>query len=135
MGWLRENWLGLAVLVAIVASFGIGQHQLSVQHQQTVRSCERQNPRNAYFQTRADEFTQSVTTGPSYTTKVSPQVFAIMDCPKTVERGTPVPLAPAAQEQYIALFRDHKIPILKDGKVIGTTSFSAYFKVPPASVK
>lgn len=98
----------------------------------SVDTCNRGNPARAYFQLRAEEFPKSVVTGHSYTTEIAADVFAILDCERTVaNRGRPVHLVPPVAAEYLRWFRLMRVPTVVHGRIVGTTPFPTYFDPHP----
>lgn len=102
--------------------------------QRSVNSCRRSNPARAYLLLRAGEFTKTSFRKPSYTTKISPQVLAILNCAATVRNdGVPVELPKTVQDRYLELFSKRLVPTTRENKIIGVVPFKVYFsaKGPP----
>lgn len=124
MAWIHNNWLAIAVVVALVFSFVVQHDDATSQATKnerdsiarSVATCNRQQPGRAYLQIRA-------AADPSGPAKDATAVYAILDCDATVaNNGVPVALRASEEAKYLTLFKRRRIGIVKDGRVTGSVS-------------
>jgi len=131
MDFLRRNWVALLFIFALVA-FSVNAHDQSVQNnrdsiKRSIHTCRRGNPGRAYLRLRADEFIKTSFKRPSYTTKVSPEVWQILDCKDTVAQHRSIPLRPDLQQQYLRDFRKGFVDKTRGQAIVGRTPMAVYY--------
>lgn len=97
----------------------------------SVNTCNRGNPGRAYLLIQAGDLKRTLLKR-SFTSGISPNVWAILQCEATVaDGGVPVALAPAVQRKYLRVFKHRLVPVVRDGQIVGYIPFSVYFHSAP----
>jgi hypothetical protein len=135
MDWIKHNWVMVVVVLAIAGSFAASYDYTNKTDkaavQRLVDACNRANSTRAYLLLRAVEFTKTTDQKKSYTTKISHQTFAILNCDASVRdhKGAPVPVAADVQAQFLRYYRQRYMPLMRNGKITERVAFDRYFRV------